>query len=261
MKFIFLVLLFFSINSFAVCISPISRTNVLTKPTSARYNGDLSLLFDQLNDLSGSCINDNSITENQFPDSSLTVDKFADSSVTNAKFAEGVIPSFGKPLRIKAYTSSGTWIKQADVGSILVQVVGGGGGTGSFNASAGTASSFGSHCIGNGGSAAINNAETSSSPGGSSSGGDVNLPGGAGDRPSLEPISRGGISMLGPYGRGGADIQANGGGGAGGFCMKVISKNALSDSVTVTIGNAGLNLSGNGVNGTKGLVIIYEYGR
>lgn len=268
MKWLLLITWFLVTNAFAVCNTPISRNNELLRPTSPGFNGDMNRLYTRLNELPGDCINNSSITSDQFPDDEFTAVMFADESVTTSKIASGVIPSFGKPLRIRAYSSPGqsTWTKQSDVGSILVQVVGAGGGASSVSASAGTHSSFGTHCTGNGGGVG----RTADAPvfyivgaGGTASGGDINLTGASGERGSISPLARGGFSMFGPYGRGAhGSLNGSGGGGAGGYCMKVISKDALGDTETVTIGSGGQNLSGNGNSAPKGgLVLVYEYGR
>lgn len=115
------------------------------------------------------------------------------------------------PPQVVVFTSSGTWTKDTGLKYVVVEVVGGGGGgaAGSFEGGggaggysrktilasilgatetvtvgaggatevAGSNSSFGSHCTGNGGGTTTTQA---GAPGGSATGGDVNFNGGSG---------------------------------------------------------------------------------
>lgn len=261
-KILIVLFMIFTQKAFSICSVPISRTNINPGqiPTSTAYNNDFDNLYTRSNNVPGDCFADGSVRAKQIEDAALGSTHFADGAVTAAKFASGVIPTMGKPLRVRAFTSSGTWVKQADVESIIVHVVGGGGATGSGTATAGSASSFGSHCVANGGAAANDNSSSTRSAGGTASNGDINLQGGSGERGFLEPTPRGGRSLLGSFGQGGEDIQANGGGGAGGYCSKLIQKDSLADNVTVTVGAGGVKGATNGAPGKKGIVLVYEYG-
>ena len=279
--------MFFSLDVLAICNTPLSRTNILAGqiPTSAKYNADFNNLYSKVNDLPGDCFLDSSITTNQIADNAVTTDKIANNSLIPANFAAGVIPSYARPLRIRAFTSSSTWVKQPDVGSIVVHVVGGGGAAKHNMPSQGfvsaEASSFGTFCTANGGG--VSN-DGSGGIGGSASGGDINLSGSNGDiqtatrGPSVYGAydwiaygGNGGVSYFGKYGQGGSYRQhqfgnsaftGSGGGGAGGVCIKRIVGSLLPDSVSVTVGSGGY-VAGSTASvsnpGQSGLVIIYEY--
>ena len=180
----------------------------------------------------------------------------------------------GTLLRITRFTSSGTWTLPNDVGSIIVEVQGGGGTGGSGNspggggggaggaggysqklisrsslgatetvtvgAASGT-SSFGAHCSATGGS----------------NGGGPNLNGGAGGAGS-----GGDINLNGNGGAGGSNA---GTGGAGGASPR-FGGAAPGDSSgvgTAAVANSGSGGSGgyNGVGGAgaTGVVVVYEY--
>lgn len=253
----------------AVCSVPISRNNINPGqiPTSAAYNADFDNLYTRTNNVPGDCIVDGSIREKQIEDASLGTSKFADESVTASKFATGVLPVYGIPLRIRVINTPGaaSWGKGADVGSILVQVVGGGGGSGAFNraATAGGQSTFGTHCIANGGGGASSTGADGSAggAGGTASSGNINLTGGSGAK-SNPMFGAGGRSFLGTVGAGAhqTEYQGGGGGGAGGYCAKLIQAIDLADSVAITIGAGGTYTTA-GLAGTNGAVIIYEYGK
>lgn len=257
-----LICMLFVIEAHALCLSPLSRTNINSGqiPTSLKYNSDFNDLYDRINNFPGDCIADNSIKTAAFEDDVFTTDMITNATVTASNFASGVVPVMGKLLRIRAYTATGSLKKSPDMTAVLVHVVGGGGATSSTNASNGGTSSFGSHCSASGGAKAVNNAANVRSLGGFGTNGNINLSGGLGDRPHLNPSSKGGVSMFGTFGKGGEDIQGNGGGGAGGYCMKLILAADIEDTVTITVGSGGTNLSGNGTNGKGGIVIVYEYG-
>lgn len=264
-----IILLLSSVQVFAVCSSPISRNNILLGqiPTSTGYNNDFDNLYTRANSIPGDCFVDGSIREKQIADASLGTTKFADESVTFSKFASGVLPVYGIPLRVRAITTTGTssWTKGADVGSILVQVVGGGGGSGAYNraATSGGQSSFGAHCVANGGGGASSTGSDGSAggAGGTASSGNINLTGGAGAK-SNPMFGAGGRSFLGTVGAGAhqTEYQGGGGGGAGGYCAKLIQAIDLADTVTVTVG-AGGTYTVAGLAGTNGAVIIYEFGK
>jgi hypothetical protein len=280
-----IILLIFTGKVFAICFSPLSRTNINpgVVPTATKYNADFNDLYAKANELPGDCVADGTIFENKIADGAATTAKIKNASVTYNDFAPGVIPVYGKPIRIRAFTSSGTWIKSIDVGSIFVQVVGGGGASrenfsgGASNTSS-SASSFGSHCVGNGGARSAN---ATGASGGTASSGDINLTGASGQRQTAkscyyeDPVDyyctyggRGGDSLLGKFGQGGSymfestGIVNSGGGGAGGYCAKIIQRANLADSETVTIGVGGYATGTESTlanPGQNGIVLIYEY--
>lgn len=266
-----LVVMVLALEVRAVCFVPITRQNINPGqiPTSERYNSDFDNLYTRANNVPGDCLLDLSIQSEQIQDGSIESSLIANSSITAAKLAPGVIPPMGRPLRIKAYSSSAPWSRPADVGSIVVQVVGGGGGV----TSSGGASAFGSHCSAQGGLASV-----SGGIGGSASGGDVNLQGASGEEqsqfnsggqvPSYYKFRGvGGRSMLSPYGNGGSYIGSGiigstlyKGAGSGGYCLKLISRENLGDPETITIGAGGTGQA-NSNPGKSGLVLIYEFGK
>lgn len=280
-----LIFLVVSLNAFAVCLNPLSRTN-MTKPESAKYNNDFNNLQARYNELPGDCVANDSLRDSELEDSSVTTDKIANNTITADKFAPGVFPIYGKPLRIRAYTTSGTWQKSIDTGSVFVQVIGGGSAASAFSSgnctsTSGQASSFGSLCVANGGS-------TSSGAGGSSAAGDLNINGGNGSigyfqctnhngsycEDSTETGGAGGRSVVPSYGFGGSSFDGGYqdsfttgyfyGGGAGGYCARSILASSLPDSVPVTVGARGaFNCSSVFLarDGGQGLVLVYEYAK
>jgi hypothetical protein len=286
-----LLILFFilTINQAgAVCGSPVSRTNFNAGniPSSTKYNSDFNNLYTHLNEINGDCIEEGTILTGQIENGAITTEKIADNSIQASKFALGLIPGYGKPLRIQAYTNTGPWVKQSDVGSVLVQVVGGGGGSGRAACSAtnGGVSSFGALCSATGGTTG----EYSYGVGGVGSLGNINLSGGKGIQPypqcaaysgedclsEYSEATQGGTSFFGNYGSGGGSVStrisnnymAHGGGGGGGYCARLIPTESLPDNVTVTVGGAGAPggcKSGIAevIGATAGLVLIYEFGK
>lgn len=257
-------LILFTGEVFAVCATPISRTNASSNSvlTSTKYNADVNEAYNRVNNLPGDCIIDASITTAKLANGAVTTAKIADGAITSAKLASGAVPESGRLLRVSSFTSSGTWTKQSDVGAIMIQVVGGG--AASFHGNAGSASSFGSHCTANGGSKPVASTGVGGA-GGTASSGDINLTGGNGLGYSFSPSghvnSSGGISFLGPYGAGGTGSSSfpSPGGGAGGYCAKLIDNSNLASTETVTVGAGGTNASSNTTPGAAGIVIVYEY--
>jgi hypothetical protein len=266
----------------ANCLSPISRQNVGPgqKPPSVAFDGDMNLAYGRLNDLPGDCLSSLSVGTAEITNDSIESNKIAASTIQASKFASGLVPIFRKPIRVRAYTAVGasTWIKGSDVGAVFVQVVGGGGSGASDTSGTivnSTPSSFGSLCTANGGL----NSNDAQGSGATASGGDLNISGGTGTsqtvilscyswggftQPCRFPYDAG-ISMLGPYGRGG---RGNGtrGGGAGGYCARYIQEPSLPSSVTVTVGSRANISSATHLNWFyslpgHGLVIIYEFGK
>lgn len=276
---IFILMTMIATNVFAVCSTPIARRNINQGeiPTSFLYNQDFNVLYSKANSLHGSCVLDDSVLSDQFQDDSVSSSLISNNTITAIKFQQGILPVPGRLLRIRAYTGNASWIKQPEVEYVFVQLVGGGGGTlggqvGTTPPQNGGDSSFGTHCIGRGG-LACRSVPSDSCPtgaaGGLSENGDVNLQGGSGN--NLSAIGEGGHSFFGDYGRGGTGVyhnpwgSYNAGGGAGGYCAKVIQKLNLEDNIPIMVGQGGV--SGNGTAqhernfGKSGLVIVYEYGK
>lgn len=263
-----LVFILLTNSAWSVCNTPVSRTNFLpgNPPTSTKYNSDFNNLYSHINNLYGDCIAEASLLTDQLASGAVTTAKVADATVTAVKFASGVVPVYSKPLRVRAYTSSGPWIKGSDVGRIYVQVIGGGGAGGGTCDSGqpaykGGTSSFGSYCSATGGDAFIS---PRTGAVGTGSGGDINLSGESSvayiDQPYGHP-SRGGLSIIGKYGKGGAGQRLTRGGSGGGYCAKFIDGSVLADNVFVTVGVGGVYFCAQGNNGSNGIVIIYEYGK
>ena len=211
--------------------------------------------------------------------------------VTSLKLANFSISGLLKS--VQTFTASGTWTKPANINGVRVQLVGaGGGGSGAGGSSssgvAGTATSFGSHCSGNGGGGG-----GGSGAGGSSSNGDINIAGGSGQNGINHAgtglngtAGNGGNSFFGGSGKGsggsstsdgtaggsnsgggggggfvgGNSLEGGDGGGSGGYSEKLITS-GLGATETITIGTGGAGGSGNGGGGSgaNGLVIVYEY--
>lgn len=259
-------LILFTANAFAVCSSPITRTTSgsNTVLTSTKYNADVNTAYNRVNNLPGDCVIDASITAGKIASGAVTTAKISDGAITSAKIASGAIPVAGRLIRISAYTSSGTWTKQSDMGSIMIQVVGGGGAAYSGSATNGGASSFGTHCVAGGGlKPASSGANSPGGLGGTATSGDINLSGGNGSQANSNGYhGHSGVSVLGSFGLGGrADnsVVGSGGGGAGAYCSKLIQRASLGSTETVTIGAGGSNGVSGDTSGTSGIVIVYEY--
>lgn len=271
MKLLIFVLVI-PLEAFAICSTPIIRTNVSANSvlTSAKYNADINTAYNRVNNLPGDCVVDASITSGKIANNAITTSKIADGSITSSKMAIGAIPESGRFLRASAYTSSTTWSKQTDVGSIYVQVVGGGGASFFSGSTNGSASSFGSHCIANGGQRPAGSTGAGG-VGGTASNGDINIQGGNGEPYGGVTYNNyggggSGVSMLGHFGQGGRGSWSNGaylspGGGAGGYCAKLIQAANLNATESVTVGAGGTNSAPGTVNGNAGIVIVYEYAK
>ena len=275
-----------SLETYATCTSPISRTNNGTNSvlTSTKYNLDLNTIYNKVNALPGDCLTDETITGAKLTATTVTASKLAADSVTTVKILDGAVTAAkmstnpGKLLRITKFTSSGTWTKPSDVGSVLVKVIGkgGSGGTGTNSAgppvfplaggsgggggyceksinsatigasevvTIGTTTSFGSHCVSNSGG---NGSTTAYGIGGTATGGDVILQG----NPATPSMS-GSAPTLGMFI---ASLAA-----VGVYCPTGAGTGAAG-LVNTGMGAAGGCGSGNaGGAGGSGLVLIYEY--
>lgn len=259
-------LILFAGKAFAVCSTPITRTSASANSilTSTKYNADVNAAYNRVNNLPGDCVVDASITASKIANGSITTAKIADEAITSVKLASGALPVAGRLLRVSAFTSSGTWTKQSDMGSVLVQVVGGGGASYSASATNGGDSSFGTHCIAGGGKKpTAGGANSPGGLGGTATNGDINLTGGNGSQSNVDGYhGQSGVSVLGSFGLGGrADnsVVGSGGGGAGAYCSKLIQRASLGSTETVTIGAGGTNGVSGDTSGTAGIVIVYEY--
>lgn len=267
MKYILLALALSTANVFAVCTTPISRANIGSNSvlTATRYNADVNAAYVRANNLPGDCIVDASITTAKLAAGSVTAAKIEDGAITSAKLATGAIPEAGRLIRVSSFTSSGTWTRGTDVGSVMVQVVGGGGASFYSGSTDGGNSSFGGHCLANGGARPASGAYLSAGgAGGTASNGDINLTGGEGDTAPFSGFGYagyGGMSVLGYFGMGGTGSSAapSGGGGAGGYCAKVIARANLNATEAVTVGTGGTNGAGATTPGKAGIVLVYEY--
>lgn len=267
-------LIMFTAAANAVCLVPISRDNINPGqvPTSVAYNSDFDNLYARANTVPGNCLLDLSLREKQIEDGAIGTTHFANASVTTPKLANGALPTFGKLIRIRHLTASGSWTKSNDVGFVVIHVVGGGGG---YSSNGGN-SSFGAHCTANGGASGA-----SGGAGGTASSGDINLTGGSGMRGTSTGYfistgisgytsfgGYGGHSRLNPFGQGGSYYHrllndggsTRWGGGSGGYCMKVIQAINLNSPEVVTVGSGGTGPT-NSNPGKNGIVLIYEYGR
>ena len=76
---ILFVMMLFTMKSWGVCSSPISRTNNTPNQvlTSTKYNLDLNTVYSKVNNLSGDCITDTSISTSKLVDESVTAEKIA----------------------------------------------------------------------------------------------------------------------------------------------------------------------------------------
>lgn len=174
----------------------------------------------------------------------------------------------GSLIAYQIFTASGTYTKATNNPAfIIVYVVGGGGGSSSgASPVTGGTSSFGAFCSATGG---YSGSSAASRPGGSGSGGDLNVTGQSGSAgggaAGQNILTVGGLGAFGlGYGNGAnqsvtpgksAPLSYTGGGGGG--AMKRIAASSLASSETVTVG-AGGTISGANT-GTAGIVIVWEY--
>jgi len=182
------------------------------------------------------------------------------------------VASGGSLVSMQAFTTSGTWTRPAGVSSVIVKVAGGQGGGGcpwagynsgyAVQGTAGGASSFGSHCTGNGGVCGIishsggggrwGDGFSGQSQGGTATGGDINYQGGG---PWMS--NNGWCGYSNEWGEDSAS------GGAGGLAIKFIAAPGATETITVGAGGSGsTQTAGNNdsaIDGLPGYVIVEEY--
>lgn len=164
---------------------------------------------------------------------------------------------------MQVFTSSGTFTVPAGVTKVKATVVGGGGGSGYTSKSGGGTSSFGAFCSATGGTSSSSGGVLI--PGGTGSGGAVNLSGTPGvsfASTAVNTVIGGNPSALGGYGQSGvAKISATSGiltaGGAGGCSIGIYSVTPGAN-ISVTVGAAGGNGADSLAAPTAGVVIV-EY--
>lgn len=217
------------------------------------------------------------------PASSVTLTPISGltSTQVQAAIAELAAKSVGTQLlRITPFLTSGTWTKGADVGAVVVKLVGGGGGSnastvgsgggggggyaektvaapgateavtvgsGGAIGAAGGISSFGAWLSASGGAAG---GATIGGIGGVGSSGDINLRGDGGgwgaQTSGLYLFGKGGSSQLG----GGARGNVGGGTGSG-----------AAQAGDANTGGGGSGGTGGGATGGSGVVYVYEYSK
>ena len=208
--------------------------------------------------------------------SSVSVTPIAGLSATNvqAAFAELAVRAPGSVLRITSILNSGTWTKGSDVGSIMVELVGGGASPGPATYAYTVGGGAGGYCrklitapaasyaavIGAGGSSAggaggnttfdtmVGGGGAANGAGGTAVGGDVNITGGPGAFPSARDGSNatpgvGGSSFFGGGARSAGENAANG------------------VSATPNTGGGATGGSATAGVGGSGLIVVTEYSK
>jgi microcystin-dependent protein len=125
-------------NAFAVCSSPISRTNNTTNQvlTSTKYNLDLNTVYSKVNNLPGDCLTDATISTSKLIDQSVTADKIA--AAVLAKFVPaGSIVAFGGTVAPTGYLlCNGQAVSRTDYADLFTAIgtaFGSGNGSTTFN--------------------------------------------------------------------------------------------------------------------------------
>ena len=155
--------------------------------------------------------------------------------------------------------AGGTAIEVIDISGVSTVTVNvGAGGASAANTSdgnAGSGSSFGSFCTGNGGSGGRhgNRGSTYGGPGGSATGGDINITGGSGNN-GIDNMLTNGTDYRPTWGMGGASFW--GGGGSGG-----VYNIAAQSGRAFGSGGGGGASGGNGLgaSGNAGVVYVEEF--
>jgi microcystin-dependent protein len=96
--FIVGIYLLLEASAYAACSSPISRTNNSSSAilTSSKYNLDLNTVYTKVNNLSGDCLTD----------ATITTAKIVDAAVTEAKIEAAVLAKFVPAGSIMAYVGT-----------------------------------------------------------------------------------------------------------------------------------------------------------
>ena len=122
----------------AVCSSPISRTNnsPSTPLTSTKYNADLNTVYTKVNSLPGDCINDASITASKIADGSITSAKLASTVLANV-IPAGMIMAYGAAAAPTGFLlCNGTAVSRATYAALFAIIgtnFGSGDGSTTFN--------------------------------------------------------------------------------------------------------------------------------
>lgn len=133
-----LSLFFVSLETWAVCSAPISRTNNTTGQvlTSTKYNLDLNTVYSKVNALPGDCIDDSSIATAKLAAASVTTAKLA-AEVTAKFMPAGAILPFGGTIAPAGYLlcdgSAVSRTTYADLYAVVGNSFGNGNGSTTFN--------------------------------------------------------------------------------------------------------------------------------
>lgn len=105
-----LIVSFLSLEAFATCTSPISRTNNGTNAvlTSTKYNADLNTAYNKINALPGDCITDETISGAKLIATTVTASKLASDSVTTVKILDGSVTTAKLATGIETLVPTGT---------------------------------------------------------------------------------------------------------------------------------------------------------
>ena len=115
MKQVFLLIsLIFAHQAFAVCSSPIARTNFSANQvlTSTRLNADLNAAYTRANELPGDCITSESVTTTQIDDGTITnadISASAAIDLTKTKYAVAILSDVKASGVSTQTTVSTTW--------------------------------------------------------------------------------------------------------------------------------------------------------
>lgn len=98
------------VEAYAVCSSPISRSNSGANSvlTSTKYNLDINTAYNKINNLPGDCVLDDSLSGTKIIDATITSAKLASNSVTTAKVQDGAITAAKLAATIENLVPIGT---------------------------------------------------------------------------------------------------------------------------------------------------------